>query len=232
MEEAMGVRRLGSIALMVGLAMGSFVASAEASVAAKASKRDKAILAAGSIRASDVPSAWTSSRPSNTTGNDIPTDAECRSIKTATDAGKRVPNTLSRQFRDPNALTIADDQAFAFKNVNAARSYLADYKSSNVPSCLQKVFARPFGPTGTQVQGTPAVSPITDLQGVGDENVGYEVVVNLTTQGQNLALYWDLVYVRVGRAIVHFVFNNEGQRISQGRDIVNAVISRLGGVAQ
>jgi hypothetical protein len=94
------------------------------------------------------------------------------------------------------------------------------------------VYQQPFGPSGAQVQGTPTVSPITDLQGVGDENVGYEIVVNLTIQGQDLVLYWDLVYVRVGRAAVHFVFNNAGQRLPQGRGIMDAVITRVRGAAR
>ena len=208
--------------------MGSpFGSSAAASAAVKVSKKDKAILAAGIVQARDVPAGWTSTRPSGSGANDVPGVATCKSIKAATDAARRVPNATSPQFKDPNAVNLADDQVYAFKTVQGARSYLASYTSSDASSCLQMVYARPFGPPDVQVQGTPTVSSLTDLQSVGDENVGYEIVVNLTTQGQTVALYWDLIYARVGRAIVHFVFNNAEASLPQRTDITNAVIGRV-----
>jgi hypothetical protein len=229
-----GIRRrggVGSIVLVVGVAVASVLGgSAAAGVEAKASKKDKAILAAAVIQDADVPSAWASSQSSNTAGNDVPADAACRSIKAATNAARHVPNAMSRQYMDPNAPSLADDQVFAFPNVKNARAYLADYKASDTSSCLQEIFGRPFGPGGGQVQGTPVVSPITDLQPKGDERIGYEVVVPLTSQGQSFDLHWDLIYMRLGRGVVHFVFNNAGQRNPQLVSIVSAVVSRMGHV--
>lgn len=221
------MRRAGLV-LVVAVAVGSlFGESAAVAAAVKVSKKDKAILAAGVVQAGDVPAGWTSSRPSGSGTVDIPGVATCRSIKAATVAARRAPNATSPQFKDPMAVNLADDQVYAFKSVRAARSYLAGYTSSDAPNCLQMVFARPFGPPGVQVQGTPTVSGLTDLQGVGDQNAGYEIVVNLTSQDQTFALYWDLVYARVGRAVVHFVFNNAGARLPQSTDIMNAVIDRV-----
>jgi hypothetical protein len=214
--------------LLVGLAVEVLGSPAAAGVETKVSKKDKAILAAAVIQDDDVSSGWTSSQSSNTAGNDIPTDAACRSIKAATDAARRVPNAKSRQYTDPNAPSLADNQVFAFKNVKDARAYLADYKASDASSCLQETFARPFGPGDVHVQGTPVVSPITDLHPKADETIGYEVVVPLTSQGQSFDLHWDLIYLRLGRAVVHFVFNSAGQRNPQLSNIVNAVVKRMG----
>jgi hypothetical protein len=129
-------------------------------------------------------------------------------------------------------LTLADNQVFAFSDINQARSYLGGYKASDATSCLQSVYNQPFGPSGVRVQGTPMVSSIVDLERVGDESVGYQVIVNLTGGSSTFALFWDLIYVRVGRATVHFVFNNVGQRLAQEPGIVRAVTSRLDRVAQ
>ena len=71
------------------------------------------------------------------------------------------------------------------------------------------------------------MSPITDLQGVGDAATGYEGVGTVTSGGQTIDLYIDLLAIRVGRAVVDFEFTNPGQRTSQGPDIVNAVINRV-----
>jgi hypothetical protein len=215
----------------VGLAVASVSSgSTAAGVEAKVPKKDKAILAAAVIQDADAPSGWTSSQSSNTGGNDIPADAACRSIKSATDAAQRVPNAKSRQYMDPNTPSLAENQVFAFKNVKDARGYLTGYKTSDASNCLQQTFARPFGPGDVQVQGTPVVSPITDLQPIGDERIGYEIVVPLASQGQSFDLYWDLIYLRLGRAVVHFVFNNFGQRNPQLMNTVNAVVTRLGRV--
>jgi hypothetical protein len=71
------------------------------------------------------------------------------------------------------------------------------------------------------------VEPITDLQGVGDEAVGYEIASTYTQEGGTATLYVDFVIVRVGRAGLAFVFGNVGARIPQGPEIVNAVVQRV-----
>jgi hypothetical protein len=40
-------------------------------------------------------------------------------------------------------------------------------------------------------------------------------------------LYIDFIIVRVGRAVLGFAFTNVGGRITQGPDIVNAVVQRV-----
>jgi hypothetical protein len=77
--------------------------------------------------------------------------------------------------------------------------------------------------------GPPTVSPITDLQGVGNEALGYEIAATYTQAGGTATLYIDYVVVRVGRAAMLFVFTNVDTRIPQGPDIVNAVAQRVAG---
>ena len=74
------------------------------------------------------------------------------------------------------------------------------------------------------------MSPITDLQGVGDEALGYEIAATFTQNGGNATLYIDFVVVRVGRAVLGFGFTNVDARIPQGPDIVNAVVQRVAAV--
>jgi hypothetical protein len=71
------------------------------------------------------------------------------------------------------------------------------------------------------------VEPIPDLQGVGDEAVGYELAATYSQDVGAATLYIDFVFVRVGRAVVAFSFSNVGARIPQGPEIVNAVVQRV-----
>jgi hypothetical protein len=71
------------------------------------------------------------------------------------------------------------------------------------------------------------VSPITDLQGVGDEAVGYEIAATFTQNGGNATLYIDFIVVQVGRAVLGFGFTNVDARIPEGPGIVTTVVQRV-----
>jgi hypothetical protein len=68
---------------------------------------------------------------------------------------------------------------------------------------------------------------VGDLQGVGDEAVGYEIAATFTQNGGTATLYIDFIVVRVGRAVLGFGFTNVNARIPQGPDIVTAVVQRV-----
>lgn len=195
--------------------------------AAAQSKSDKAILKAGVITKADVPSSWTSKKAtsSDRAYKGIP---ECKQLKTAVDnAKKKVPRAQSRNFNEPTSrgTTSAESTVFAFKAESDAQEFIAVYQTSDASTCLQKAAAKLT--SGQASAGEPSVSPISDLEGVGDEAVGYEITVPFSVSGQTATLFIDLIAVRVGRAVVGFNFSNVGETISGGPSIVQGVVARV-----
>jgi hypothetical protein len=191
------------------------------------SKGDKAILKAGVITKTDVPADWTS-KPNKASSDALKGLKECKKINTAVAAAKKdEPRARSREFDDPvpEHGTMAENAVYAFQNKKDAGKFVSAYKGSAATACFQRL--------GTEVERNrpaatpPTVSPITDLQGVGDEAVGYEITATFTQNGGEATLYIDFIVVRVGRAIVGFAFTNVDARITQGPDIVNAVVQRV-----
>lgn len=195
--------------------------------AAADSKGDNAILKAGVITKADVPAEWTSKR--GTSGRDaIKGLQECKKINTAVaSANKDAPRARSPEFADPvsQARSQADNAVYAFQSRKAAGQFVSLFKGSAAMACFEKL--------GTEVERNqpaatpPTVSPVTDLQGVGDEALGYEIAATYTQNGGEATLYIDFIAVRVGRAAMFFAFANIGARITQGPDIVNAVVQRV-----
>jgi hypothetical protein len=206
------------LALLVALA---------APAAAGESKSDKAILKAGVITKADVPAEWTSKKATSS-DRAYKGIAECKQIKTAVDnAKKKVPRTQSRSFEQPGSrgTTSAEDTVYVFKDENAATDFLANYQTNAAVTCFEKGVEKV---TSSQAgAGQPTVSPITDLQGVGDDAVGYEIALDLTANGQTGTLYIDLIAVRVGRTFLGFNFSNLFERIPDGPAIVQAVVGRV-----
>jgi hypothetical protein len=194
---------------------------------ASAAGSDKAILKGGVITKADVPADWTSKR-SNASSDALRGLKECKKINTAVAAAKKdEPRARSREFADPvpEHATTAENAVYAFQNKKDAGKFVSAYKGSAATACFTRL--------GTEVERNrpaatpPAVSPITDLQGVGDEAVGYEIAATFTQNGGEATLYIDFIIVRVGRAVLGFAFTNVGARITQGPDIVNAVVQRV-----
>jgi hypothetical protein len=195
--------------------------------AAADSKSDKAILKGGVITKADVPAEWTSKR-SNASSDALRGLKECKKINTAVAAAKKdEPRARSREFADPvpEHATTAENAVYAFQNKKDAGKFVSAYKGSAATACFTRL--------GTEVERNrpaatpPAVSPITDLQGVGDEAVGYEIAATYTQNGGEATLYIDFIVVRVGRAVLGFAFTNVNARITQGPDIVGAVVQRV-----
>lgn len=195
--------------------------------AAGESKSDKAILKAGVITKGDVPADWTSER-GESSGRALRGISECKKINSAVETAKKNrPRARSREFQDPvsQGTTSAENAVYAFKDDNAATRFIATYQGTDADACFDQAAAKVASEQPTAE--TPSVAPITDLQGVGDEAVGYEIVVTFSQRGQSFTLYLDIVAVRVGRAVLGFNFSNIGSRITEGPDIVNVVVDRV-----
>ena len=191
------------------------------------SNSDKAILKGGVITKADVPADWTSKRSAASTDalNGL---KECKKINTAVAAAKKdEPRARSREFADPvpEHATTAENAVYAFQNKKDAGKFVSAYKGSAAMACFVRL--------GTEVERNrpaatpPSVAPITDLQGVGDEANGYEIAATYTQNGGEATLYIDFIVVRVGRAVLGFAFTNVNARITQGPDIVGAVVQRV-----
>jgi hypothetical protein len=213
--------------LTFGVLIAASLAPAAPAGAAGESKGDKAILKAGVITKADVPAEWISEK--GTSSSDaLKGIRDCRKINsTVATAKKDNPRARSREFADPvqaNA-TSAENAVYAFENTSAARKFVSAYKGAGATACFEKLAAE-VG-KDRPVAAPPTVSPITDLQGVGDEALGYEIAATFTQEGGTATLYIDFVVVRVGRAAMGFGFTNVDARIPQGPDIVNAVVQRV-----
>jgi hypothetical protein len=218
------LRRLGILVLGVPVAVSLGLASP---AVAGESRSDKAILEAGVITRADVPADWTSER-GETGARALRGIRECKKINAALDAAKKnEPQARSREYEDPavQGTTAAEDTVHVFKNASAATRFLSSFQGSGANACFDEAAAKIASDEPTA--GTPTVAPITDLQGVGDEAVGYEIVIPYTQGDRSFSVYLDLVAVRVGRTALRFSFSNIGGRISQGPDIVNAVVERV-----
>lgn len=202
------------------------VVVAFAGPAAAESKSDKAILKAGVITKDDVPAGWTSKKA--TSSEPDPSIRECKKIRAAIDtAKKKIPRAESRDFTDPTTSggTSAQSTVYAFKNASAASKLLANFQDTAAGTCLEKSIAK--STLGRRASQPPTVSPITDLNGVGDEAGGYELTIDVKVRGQTTTAYIDFIATRVGRAFVGFGFTNIGERIPDGPTIVQAVLGRV-----
>lgn len=211
------------IALAAGLAA-ALALTVPAGARVKSAASDKAILQAGVVTAADVPSTWTARKQTDTGTKAYKGIAACKQIVAATTTARKGPKAVSPEFSDPapNSNTLAQNTVYAFKTVKGASGFLSAYQSSNTTTCLQQVLQKTGG------KGQATVTPITNLQGVGDDAVGYEASLSGTSQsGQPVHVVVDVIGVRVGRAIVGFEFLNNDVAIPQGVGIVQGVISRV-----
>lgn len=195
-------------------------------VAAGESKSDKAILKAGVITKADVPAGW-KSKKSSSSENNLKGISECKQIKSAVDnAKKKVARADSRDFEDPaaNAGASAENTVYAFKDATAASKFVANFQGDTAAECLRKGLARNTKEVDTA--GSARISAITNLEGVGDEAVGYEMTINFAVDNPTTA-YLDFIAVRVGRAFVGFGFTNLGESIPEGSAIVQTVLARI-----
>ena len=186
---------------------------------------NQAILNSGVITANDVPSTWTAAKQSANSTSAFKGIAGCKPLTAAATVAHSYPQRQSPQFSDPATQgdTYAEDTVYAFKTAAAASRYLAPYQTSIFPTCLQKSLQKQLG-SQDQVsagQGLP------NLQGVGDAALGYEFQVQANVQGSQMTFVFEVIGVRIGRAFIGFSFANPNVQLTQGSDIVNAVIGRV-----
>lgn len=207
-----GLTGVAAVALLV----------APAGAGVKTAASDKTLLQAGVIGAGDVPATWQAAKQPDGGAKQFQGIASCKQITPAVASAHSGPHKLSPQFGDPsnNGNTLAENTVFVFKNPAGATKFLAAFSTTNAPICYRASLQKQAGSRGQ----VGALAPLTSLQGVGDQSVGYETPVQL---GAQATLVVDIVGVRVGRTILAFTFSNPTQQIASGPQIVNAVVNRL-----
>jgi hypothetical protein len=228
-----GGRTVLTVVLVVVLMLA--VARPLAAAAKPLSARDRAILAAGVIQRSDAPTGWIAHKQGAGTGPQFKGIAACKQLGTVVNAALlTVPHRLSSEFSDPTSgsqTTVMANTAYAFKDVAAADSYVAAYRGTNVPTCFSQSAQRAVKGSLHGLTATINVSPLTNLAGLGDGEVGYSVTLTVSAQGQQQTFYDDLVAVRVGRAVLGFNFQNLGAELPAGPAIIRQTTSRVAPLA-
>lgn len=219
------------VALVLALAAETPVAAA----AKPLSARDRAILAAGVIQRTDVPTGWAAHKQGAGTAAQFKGVTACKQLAPVVNAALlTVPHRLSSEFSDPTSgtqTTMVANTAYAFKDVAAADSYLAAYRGSSVPACFTQALQRAVKGSLNGLTGTVSVAPLTNLAGLGDDEVGYLLTLTISAQGQQETLYADLVAVRVGRAVLGLKFQNLGAELPMGLTIIRSATSRVAPLA-
>jgi hypothetical protein len=198
-----------------------------AGASARSRAPDRAILAAGVLSARDVPPGWLSRQVSS--GNQFSGFrgiSVCKPIVAVDAAATKGSHAVSPAFSDPavpSREATATDEVYAFKNPTVAARYLAAFQAAGAPTCLQAGLTQQ---TGAQVGVAAAPSHV---QGVGDDNAGFDTVLSTTDQqGKPFTAILDFVLVRTGRAVVDLAFTNPGTRpLPQEQAILAAVVTRL-----
>lgn len=214
------------IAAMAGSAAGSTTPSA----------RDRALLGAAVIQRRDVPPGWVSHKQGGATTGQFKGIAACKDVAPALNAPlSAVPHRVSPEFSDPTSgtqTTLAANTGFAFKDAAAAAQYLAVYRRSSIPGCFTTSLQRSVGPSLQGAQATIGVTPLTNLAGLGDDEVGYSVTLTIAAPGApSETLYDDVIAVRVGRAVLDFRFLNLESELPVGPPIVRQATSRVAPLA-
>jgi hypothetical protein len=212
---------------LVGVTLAAALA-APAAGRVPAAASTQAVLAAGTLTSADVPPGWTATKQHDTNDKNFAGIASCKQIKAASSAARKsVPRRLSPTFTDttsPNQLTSAEDTVYAFKDAAAAGRFLSVYKATAAQACLTAATKKAVGASRVQVN----VVPRTDLQGVGDDNAGYEATLQGNDrQGNPVTVVFDVLAVRVGRGFIGFDFGNQGGRLPQASQIVNTIAQRV-----
>jgi hypothetical protein len=225
-ERQRSIRRLASAALAV-LAVMAWPSGAVA--AGRASVSTSAIPKAGLMVQRDVPSGWTSTTAEkNPALLRVDGIGACASTRAALSAANRgASHAYSRKFVAPDQIGAAQDVVFVGRNDRAAQSFAAAYEGPQGQTCVQAVVDK----VAKQASGTALVTPLTNLAGVGDQALGFEFQITAPVRGAHVTGVYDLIVIRVGRAVTGFQFQNVVQALPERMSIVDAVVTRLRAVA-
>jgi hypothetical protein len=222
-----GVRRR-CVAAAVGSAV--VVASLVPTAAGAASKRtsnDDAIEKRAVLKKTDLEAGWVASRRSEPEPSTVPA---CAGIE-AVNAQLRPRSAQSPDFT-LSQLTMINNSVVVLKSTKQAKRALEPYREPDAVTCLESVIAEAF--SGPGIESVRAVVvPSEDAPPGADEAVRLAIELTANTSAtpqkpaQTYLLFYDLLVVRVGRALTSFAFLNQGKPLPQQYEAIDAVVGRL-----
>jgi hypothetical protein len=215
-------RRLGPVAVLAVA-----IALAVSAVPAWAASSDKAIEKQAVLKQRDFPAGWASSPRTDAPPSTDPACADIEAVNRALrPIATRSPDFSKSQF------TMANNSVVLLKTTKQARKYLEPYRTATAVACLESVVKEAFADpaiASTRVE----VSPTDDVPRGAHEAAGFDMQVTVTTvatpqqPARAVVLYWDLVVLRVGRALANFGFLNPIRPLPEQDELIDAVVARL-----
>jgi hypothetical protein len=207
--------------------------SAAWNIPAKGGGSDKALLKAGVLVARDVPTRWKSRSVSIRFANMLRGVSGCEEQGAALDLDQR--RAPSRSFYDPETPagaigSGASNVARVFKNTALADQFLSAYKAPSAAACLHQTNEDDLKRrnSSADIATLTDFTPVTGLGTLGDDNVGYQAVITISTSQQGTVNGpLNLIYVRVGRTVLGFKLGLQSQDVTQLKDIVSHPVERV-----
>jgi hypothetical protein len=188
-------------------------------------EQDQAAAEKATIKASDVPDDWDSSRGDESQQIQLP---ECRAIDRATAAADKGPNAKSRNFSDPSdplGIIQVENAAYVFPSRKKAKKYLDAFTADQAEDCFLAVGE---AVAESQVPGADVSVEDLDVDGLGDDGGGVTIVIDgETDDGERVELFADFSAIRVGRGIVVLIAQGSGEQLDLGPELRETLADRL-----
>ncbi|HEY4400434.1 MAG TPA: hypothetical protein VGO38_00260 [Acidimicrobiia bacterium] len=231
-EKNMIAHRFSIIAFVLAVGFLTAISNAAWSAPTERGGSDKALLKAGVLVSRDLPKGWASRSVSLGSTNALQGVAGCEEQSAALALDQR--RAPSRSFYDPatpeGAFTSqASNLVRVFKNSALADQFLSAYKAGTAAACLHQTNEDEFkrrNPSATIA--VTDFTPVSGLDTIGDDTVGYAATITASTSEQSMMTGpLDLIYVRVGRAVLGFKFGVQSQGVPQLADIIRHPVQRV-----
>jgi hypothetical protein len=190
---------------------------------------DKAVVAAGKLAAADVPAGWVTKPQPKGESTLFKGVRGCKKQRTAAEGARKDAKVgRSLQFFDPASpreTTSVASTVHAFKSAKRATKFTDAFRDPTTARCIQQQLDQASGDSAGVGPATTAA--LTNLPTVGDARVGYESSVPLTARDQTVLLYYDVVEVRIGRAVVSLASTSLGQPFQEMPALLTRVAERV-----
>jgi hypothetical protein len=229
--------RVLPVALMTSIALGAATQSAHAANATSRKPSDKEVARAGVLVLSDFPDAWTQSKRSDSSDDEL--DAAATKIKACvpflafSKANKRNPRATSPNFDHEhsnvtNAVSVYPSTAKAV----AAMRVFAD---ARLPKCLERLFSGVFNAQlakkkslAKQIRSvTTHIAPVDGVR-IGDQAVVYQGTVDVALKnGTSQRIGLGVLTVRVGDALAGYSYTADADISAALQPAIVASVDRL-----
>jgi hypothetical protein len=145
-------------------------------------------------------------------------------IRLGDDADDR--GAASSDFSKGDTITVGSAATFA-ETEDQARTAVTDVSATSFAACFSRAFSAQLKKDPSYSNVTVTTTKLPALT-VGDQSVGYRAVAKFRTQGTNVTLNADLLFIRVGRALIGFQASSVGPVFPQAErvQLATALVGR------